>query len=414
VDEYQCVRDNIKPIALPALRDKLNEGVLIWNFEGHANKFFLTHEIIWRDDTLDRHDVQTLTNVDQPFIFLGFACHLAEFARDDELATEDCLSEKMMNVRTPEQNRPAGSIGAFASSGFEFLAPNTQLNDLVLDAFFRPERATVGSPLPDDGSPGAYTWTLGESTTRARLEYQALQPGDGQYRQAAQRFVLFGDPALSPDLGSPALTAKVNGVDVEDVADPFFASARDFPGLITVQVTAADGRGIVSTRIVDTARGEVPASDYTIHVDRQTTDGVSQVVTLMRSFTLRANESYDVRFEAVDGTGKTSSFVLRTDTTFRFLDRPVAFPNPFSTGTAVAFKTTGAIQHASLGVFTVTGRKIREVRDQSLGANVQHRLEWDGRDDHGLPVANGTYLLHVLLSTDTGSLSDNLPVVRVR
>ncbi|MFN8176732.1 MAG: C25 family cysteine peptidase [bacterium] len=412
--DYQCVRDALLSLALPALRNKLNDGALIWNFEGHANKYFLTHEVIWRDDTLERHDVQTLTNVDRPFIFLGFACHLAEFARDDELAAEDCLSEKMMNVRTPEQNRPAGSIGAFASSGFEFLTPNTQLNDFVLDSFFRPERALVGSPLPDDGVPGAYVWTLGESTTRARLEYQAVQPFDGQFRQAAQRFILLGDPALSPDLGSPTLTAKVNGADVEDVTDPYFASAREFPGEITVQVTASDGRGIVSTRIVDTERGEIPATDYTTHVDRQTTDGVNQIVTLTRSFTLRANESYDVRFEAVDGTGKTSSFVLRTDTTFRFLDRPVAFPNPFSSGTSVAFKTTGAIDHATLGVFTVTGRKIREIRDQGLGANFQHRLEWDGRDDRGLPVANGTYLLHVLLSTNAGSLTDNLPVVRIQ
>lgn len=413
--EYPCVREAVKNIALPVLRDKLNDGVMIWNYEGHANKYFLAHEIVWRDDTFDRHDVQTLTNVDRPFIFLGFACHLGEIDRGDELLNEDCMSEKMMNVRTVEHDHPAGCIGAFASSGFEFLTPNLLLNEYVMEAFFRPERAVAGGALPDDGSP-AYVWTLGESTTRARLMYQAYYPGDFTFRQAAQRFVLLGDPALSPDLGSPALTASVNGVPVEDVRDPFFASAQAFPGPITVQVTASDGRGLVATRIVDTAQGEVPLADYTTTVERATTDGVAQVISLAWTFSLRPNETYDVRFEAVDGNGKTAAFVIRSDRTFKFLDRPAAFPNPFNDRTTVAFKTTGgsSIRSAELGIYTVAGRKVREVRRQGLGANSQHQIEWDGRDDRGISVSNGTYLLRVLVTADDGSLSETLPVVRMR
>jgi hypothetical protein len=97
-----------------------------------------------------------------------------------------------MNVRTPDQDRPAGAIACFASSGFEFLQPNLAFNQDVLDAFFYPEKAVPGASLPDDGSPG-YVWTLGEATTRARLMYQSRYPGDSQTRQAARRFVLLGD-----------------------------------------------------------------------------------------------------------------------------------------------------------------------------------------------------------------------------
>src|SRR5262249_49478857 len=154
---------------------------------------------------------------------------------------EDCLSEKMMDVQTPEQNRPAGSIGSFAGSGFEVLGPNLPLNDFVLEAVFPPGAPGLRNPLPGDGEPGGYTLTRRERTTRARLMYQAYHPFDDSYRQAAQRFVLFGDPALSPDLGSPTLTAKVNGVGVEDVSDPFFASSADFQGPVTVEVTASEG-----------------------------------------------------------------------------------------------------------------------------------------------------------------------------
>ncbi len=413
--EYDCIRATVEPVLVPEIRNRLNDGALVWNYQGHANKYFLAHEIIWRDDVLDqsRRDVLSLRNVDRPFIFLGFACHLAEFDRADERANEDCLSEKMMNVRTPDQDRPAGAIAAFASSGFEFLFENLFFNQDVVDALFFPERSAPGAVLPDDGSPG-YVWTLGESTTRARLNYQTRYPQDSQRRQAAQRFVLLGDPGLSPDIGSPALSVTVDGTTVENPADPFFASTDVYPDSVTVAVTASDGRGIVETRIVDTELGVISPDQYEVVEELETSDGVAQRVRMTRRFTLRSEESYDVRFEAVDAAGKTSAFVLRMDNTFTFLDHPVAFPNPFNQNTSIAFKTTGSPRSAALHVYTVAGRKIREVHQQGLAPNVEQVLEWDGRDDHGLAVANGTYLLRLSVTSNRGSVSEALPVVRIQ
>ncbi|NNE44100.1 MAG: hypothetical protein HKN12_07815, partial [Gemmatimonadetes bacterium] len=85
LSEYTCMRQSMKAAVLPVLRGKLNDGVLFWNYQGHANRFFLAHEEVWRDDPIAaRHDVETLENFGRPFIFLGFACHLAEFDKSDE------------------------------------------------------------------------------------------------------------------------------------------------------------------------------------------------------------------------------------------------------------------------------------------------------------------------------------------
>lgn len=413
-DEYPCVVDEVELRVLPVLREKLNAGGLVWNYQGHANKFQLAHEYIFRDDSFDtRRDVLAMRNVGRPFIFLGFACHLAEFDRADERISEDCLSEKLMNIQAPDQSAPAGCVAAFASSGFEFLSQNLSFNQYVVDAFFYPERAAPGAALPDDGSPG-YVWTLGESTTRARLMFQQEYMIPGTSRQAAQRFILLGDPALSPDLGSPALAVTVNGRPVQNPEDPYFATPDDAGTSFDVEVTASDGRGIVGTRVVDTARGELPPGEYTYAVVTQTVDGVPQVVTISDTVELRPGEVFDVRFEATDSSGKTSAFVLSTDTRFRFLDKPAVFPNPFRDRTSVAFKATGAVRGGSLDIYTVGGRKVRSVPVGSLASNEQHAVEWDGRDDHGLPVANGTYLARVSLDSVAGSAEETLPIVVIR
>jgi hypothetical protein len=244
--------------------------------------------------------------------------------------------------------------------------------------------------------------------------FQERFPTEGRSRQAAQRFILLGDPALSPDLGRPTLTVEVNGVPVEDPTDPFFAAPDDFAGPLQIEVTAADGRGIVATRVIDSARGAVPPAEYQTVTDVATPDGVPQVVTLTHALALRPGETYEVRYEAEDPSGRTSAFVVLTDTRFYFLDRPAAFPNPFRDRTAVAFKATRAIHSARLDVFTITGRRIREIRHGALPANVQHAFEWDGRDDHGLDVANGTYLGRISLESAGGPLSATMPVVRIR
>lgn len=429
-DEHTCSVNRMRATGHVALRDRLNAGALLWNFEGHAHRWFLTHEEIWYDNGTPAHkDGDLFKNWGKPFLFLGFACHLAEWDKFDE-GGYDCMSENMMNLRQagapPDQ--PGGCIGVFASSGFEFLGPNLDFNEDVLDAFYYPERAADGAvldgggtTLPPVGDGLTYRWTLGESTTRARLMFQNRNSPVGQTRQAAQRFILLGDPALEPNVGSPGLEVTVNGIPVEDPAQAFSLNPDDVDQ-VEVAVTASDGRGVASWRVTD-AGTLVDPSQYEI-LDPSggadiTADGVPLRQTLRYSFApRRQSQAYTVEFGAVDGSGAEARFDLRVTRTFQFDisgGEPAVYPSPFDDETWFVYRTTQDLEHIRVDVYTVTGRRIRELHDGSLPANVQLKLRWDGRDGNGRDVANGTYFL-VVQATSEDNQSDRrvLPVVKMR
>ena|GEM_PF-6075172 len=69
-----------------------------------------------------------------------------------------------------------------------------------------------------------------------------------------------------------------------------------------------------------------------------------------------------------------------------------ASPNPFNPTTTVEFGVPTATT-ATLRVFDVTGRMVRELLNDRLGAGI-HRRVWDGRDSKGAPVAAGIYMIH--------------------
>jgi serine protease AprX len=66
------------------------------------------------------------------------------------------------------------------------------------------------------------------------------------------------------------------------------------------------------------------------------------------------------------------------------------YPNPFNPSTTIGF-TLPATGATSLSVFSITGRKVRELVNETLSAG-PHSVAWDGRDDSGKPVSSGVYL----------------------
>ena len=69
------------------------------------------------------------------------------------------------------------------------------------------------------------------------------------------------------------------------------------------------------------------------------------------------------------------------------------YPNPFNAGTSIAFETSvrGA---ASLSVYDILGRKVREVNEGKLPVG-RNAITWNGADDHGKRVSSGVYLYRV-------------------
>ncbi len=71
-----------------------------------------------------------------------------------------------------------------------------------------------------------------------------------------------------------------------------------------------------------------------------------------------------------------------------------AGPNPFNAGTQVRFSISRS-SPVVLRVFGVSGRAVRTLlHDAALEAGA-HEVGWDGRDDAGVPMGSGLYLLRI-------------------
>jgi murein DD-endopeptidase MepM/ murein hydrolase activator NlpD len=70
------------------------------------------------------------------------------------------------------------------------------------------------------------------------------------------------------------------------------------------------------------------------------------------------------------------------------------YPNPFNPSTTIAFELPGEIreiQHVSLTIYDIRGRRVRLLIDQDFGAG-DHKIHWDGRNDRGESLPSGVYL----------------------
>ncbi|MCC7261779.1 MAG: hypothetical protein IT369_04560, partial [Candidatus Latescibacteria bacterium] len=71
-----------------------------------------------------------------------------------------------------------------------------------------------------------------------------------------------------------------------------------------------------------------------------------------------------------------------------------AFPNPFNPLTLLPLELPGEGGVVEVGVYNLLGQRVRLLAGGSLPAGRQ-LLAWDGRNDHGGPVASGVYLFRV-------------------
>ncbi len=113
------------------------------------------------------------------------------------------------------------------------------------------------------------------------------------------------------------------------------------------------------------------------------------------------------------------------DTVFRAIRARVAdeltihnlynYPNPFSSGTQFTFSLSGSQSPdgGKISVYTVAGRRVLrlELNDLRVGFN---RVEWDGRDDDGDEIANGTYLYRLEVRAGGETQVAGGKLVRVR
>ncbi|MFO7891653.1 MAG: C25 family cysteine peptidase [bacterium] len=66
-------------------------------------------------------------------------------------------------------------------------------------------------------------------------------------------------------------------------------------------------------------------------------------------------------------------------------------PNPFQVETVFVYVLTDVAKDVSLKIYTVSGKLIRNMNDNTMASPDYHEIVWDGRDEWGNLVANGVY-----------------------
>jgi len=116
--------------------------------------------------------------------------------------------------------------------------------------------------------------------------------------------------------------------------------------------------------------------------------------------------TYNLQVEASDASGNQSG-VTPYSINFEVVNQSsisnfYPYPNPFSTSTRFVFTITGDMlpDNLKIQIFTMTGKVIREITQAELGpiqiGNNISDYAWDGKDEFGDQLANGTYLYRVI------------------
>lgn len=120
----------------------------------------------------------------------------------------------------------------------------------------------------------------------------------------------------------------------------------------------------------------------------------------------------DVGGNLADSSSSQVSFVVSSETK---LLQVYNYPNPFSNETYFTFRLTQIPEEIKIKIFTIAGRLIKDILIPSSQLKYDfNKIYWDGRDEDGDQIANGTYLYKVILRSaeKTESSTQKLVIVR--
>ena len=243
----------------PALFQRLNAGVLWWNYQGHANQTVLAHEGFYHSLGTNQDYVNFL-NDDKPFLFSAFSCHANAFAGEREARPDNgpSLGENMVTV--PRR----GAIASWASTGFEVVPSSGtyHLNTELARALFQspPHDDERGRGVADRGA----RVVLGEAIAVALLRYLPSVRQWPYEREVGLTYNLLGDPATRLWVGPAQVTVTANGVPVTNGQPVRLTTSGD---TLRLEAELVSNVEITSIELVQSRRGGttvVPPSLYTL------------------------------------------------------------------------------------------------------------------------------------------------------
>ncbi len=234
----------------PQMFQRLNEGRLWWNYQGHANPFVLTHEDLFRNFG-GLGDFTSFTNDGKPFLFTAFSCHPNAFGSTGETLAP-ALGEQMVNLGGK------GAIASWASSAYEIL-PYDPVNHLNVQF----ARSLFADPPRDPylGQGGARA-VLGEVIGLTLLRNSAI--ASGLEAQVGITYTLLGDPATPISIGAPQNIVTANTQPVSS-GDP--VRLRTVGDTLRLEADIVSNVRLTSIELLETFQGStttLPPSAYTI------------------------------------------------------------------------------------------------------------------------------------------------------
>ncbi|MFA7229522.1 MAG: FlgD immunoglobulin-like domain containing protein, partial [Melioribacteraceae bacterium] len=84
----------------------------------------------------------------------------------------------------------------------------------------------------------------------------------------------------------------------------------------------------------------------------------------------------------------------------------VNYPNPFSSSTTFTFQhNISSLISAKVKIYTIAGRMIKQIEEPAITGKFV-KIDWDGRDEDGNQIANGTYLYKLTVESADGQFKD--------
>lgn len=96
------------------------------------------------------------------------------------------------------------------------------------------------------------------------------------------------------------------------------------------------------------------------------------------------------------------------------------FPNPFAETTIFAYELTETVKKLTITIYSVEGRKVRILDNDNIisGLNLNlagyHEIEWDGKNQDGIPVGNGNYFYQIRVKNNKTVIERNGKILRVQ
>ncbi len=84
------------------------------------------------------------------------------------------------------------------------------------------------------------------------------------------------------------------------------------------------------------------------------------------------------------------------------------YPNPFTSNTTFTFQHNLAQPvDVQINVYTIAGRLVKQVEEKNIDQKFV-KLDWDGRDEDGDQLGNGTYLYKLIVKTSDGEFTESV------